>query len=129
MKSSSFFFSNVLFFVCVHDVFFLFLCYSTNVGRGELRIRSEAPELDDEFGGKEVSREEVDDWIGGFDSEGSYDEAEEDMGSDEDKDEAEDEEIEEEGGKSLKTKNAAEAERLHKELLSADKHKKHTKQT
>ena len=103
--------------------------FSMEVGRGELRTRSQAPELDDAYGGKEVSREEVDDWIGGFDSEGDYDEeeGEEGMGSEEEEDE--DEEIEEGEKRTLKTKNAEEAERLHKELLSADKNKSRTKQT
>ena len=91
-------------------------------------MKSQAPELDDEYGGKEVTREEVDDWIGGFDSEGDYEEEEEEEGMDSEGDE--EGESEEEGEKqSLKTKNAEEAERLHRELLSADKNKSRTKQT
>lgn len=97
------------------------------VGRGALRAQAEAPELDEAYGGKEVSREEVDNWLGGFDSEGednggewNSDDGDEDDSNNEEEEE-EDKEDEEEGKKSLKTKNAVEAERLHKELMSADR--------
>lgn len=105
------------------------------VGRGALRAQAEAPELDEAYGGKEVSREEVDEWLGGFDSEGE-DHSDEWRSDDEEDDEEdneednEDEDEEEEGGetkKSLKTKNAVEAERLHRELMSADRQKKRDK--
>ena len=85
---------------------------STEVGRGKLRTRAQAPELDEAFGGKTVSRKQVDEWLGGM---GSEDEHEEE-------DEEEEEEQEEEAARpGLKTKTAMEAEKLHRELMDADK--------
>lgn len=80
-----------------------------------MKAKASEPELDDKFSGKKVSREDLSRWFAGEDDDEEEGEEEEENDEDDFMNESDEEQS---GDKDeMMTKAAAEAERLHKELL------------
>lgn len=92
-----------------------FIMDSDDITRStSMKAKASEPELDEKFSGKKVSREDIDRWFAGEDD---YDENENEEEDDDDVSENADDVIDSGDNDEMMTKAAAEAERLHRELL------------